>query len=123
MQEPLGLTEWQVEEETQRQRGLDGLHHQVEGLDADELLELSDRFKQQNAPAAVVLGSTEDGRVHVIEANPNPWLSSRTEFPMAARKSGRTYTELIGEIVELAMARPEVAPSKRRRRAPDAPEI
>jgi D-alanine-D-alanine ligase len=47
-----------------------------------------------------------DGRVHVIEANPNPWLSSRAEFSMAARKSGRTYTELVGEIVELAMARP-----------------
>jgi D-alanine-D-alanine ligase len=47
-----------------------------------------------------------DGRVYVIEANPNPWLSSRAEFAMAARKSGRTYVELIGEIVELAMARP-----------------
>ena len=47
-----------------------------------------------------------DGRVHVIEANPNPWLSSRAEFAMAARKSGRTYTELIGEIVDLATARP-----------------
>src|SRR4026209_830612 len=46
-----------------------------------------------------------DGRVHVIEVNPNPWLSSRAEFVMAARKSGRTYTSLIGEIVELAMAR------------------
>jgi D-alanine-D-alanine ligase len=46
-----------------------------------------------------------DGRVHVIEANPNPWLSSRAEFAMAARKSGRTYTELIGEIVELATVR------------------
>jgi D-alanine-D-alanine ligase len=46
-----------------------------------------------------------DGRVHVIEANPNPWLSSRAEFSMAARKSGRSYTELIGEIVELAIAR------------------
>ena len=47
-----------------------------------------------------------DGRVQIIEANPNPWLSSRAEFTMAARKSGRTYTELVGEIVELAMARP-----------------
>ena len=46
-----------------------------------------------------------DGRVHVIEANPNPWLASRAEFAMAARKSGRTYTELIEEIVELAMTR------------------
>jgi alanyl-tRNA synthetase len=38
----------------------------VAGLDADALLELSDRFKQQHAPAAVVLGTTEDGRVHLV---------------------------------------------------------
>src|SRR6185436_17046830 len=46
-----------------------------------------------------------DGRVHVIEVNPNPWLSSKAEFAMAARKSGRTYAQLVEEIVELAMAR------------------
>jgi len=46
-----------------------------------------------------------DGRVQVIEVNPNPWLSSRAEFAMAARKAGRTYTQLIEEIVELALAR------------------
>jgi D-alanine-D-alanine ligase len=46
-----------------------------------------------------------DGRVHVIEVNPNPWLSSRAEFAMAARKSGRTYTRLIEEIVELTLSR------------------
>lgn len=46
-----------------------------------------------------------DGRVHVIEVNPNPWLASRAEFAMAARKSGRTYTRLVEEIVELALAR------------------
>jgi D-alanine-D-alanine ligase len=46
-----------------------------------------------------------DGTVHVIEVNPNPWLSSRAEFAMAARKSGRTYPQLIEEILELATAR------------------
>ncbi|MBI4886895.1 MAG: ATP-grasp domain-containing protein [Acidobacteria bacterium] len=46
-----------------------------------------------------------DGRVHVIEVNPNPWLASRAEFAMAARKAGRTYTQLIEEILELAVAR------------------
>ena len=46
-----------------------------------------------------------DGRVHVIEANPNPWLSSKAEFAMAARKAGRTYPQLVEEIVELAMTR------------------
>jgi alanyl-tRNA synthetase len=38
----------------------------VEGLDADALLDLSDRFRQRHAPAAVVLGSQEDGRVHLV---------------------------------------------------------
>jgi D-alanine-D-alanine ligase len=46
-----------------------------------------------------------DGRVAVIEANPNPWLASKAEFAMAARKSGRNYTQLIEEIVDLASAR------------------
>ena len=46
-----------------------------------------------------------DGRVQVIEVNPNPWLSSRAEFAMAARKSGRTYPQLVEEIIELATAR------------------
>jgi D-alanine-D-alanine ligase len=48
---------------------------------------------------------TPKGEVYVIEANPNPWLSSGAEFSMAARKAGRTYTQLIGEIVDLARAR------------------
>ena len=46
-----------------------------------------------------------DGRVAVIEANANPWLASKAEFPMACRKSGRNYTQLIEEIVELALGR------------------
>ncbi len=46
-----------------------------------------------------------DGRIHVIEVNPNPWLSSRAELAMAARKAGRTYAQLVEEIVGLASAR------------------
>jgi D-alanine-D-alanine ligase len=45
------------------------------------------------------------GEVYVLEANPNPWLSSKQEFAMAAKASGRSYSQLIGEIVDLAMAR------------------
>jgi alanyl-tRNA synthetase len=36
------------------------------GLDVDALLAESDRIKQERAPAAVVLGSSEDGRVHLV---------------------------------------------------------
>jgi D-alanine-D-alanine ligase len=46
-----------------------------------------------------------DGQVAVIEVNPNPWLTSKAEFVQAARKSGRTYPQVIEEIVTLAMAR------------------
>jgi alanyl-tRNA synthetase len=38
----------------------------VEGLGADALLDLSDRFKQRSTPAAVVLGSRENGSVHLV---------------------------------------------------------
>src|SRR5438270_6619592 len=44
----------------------------------------------------------KENEVYVIEANPNPWLASSQEFAMAAKKSGRTYTQLIGEIVDMA---------------------
>jgi D-alanine-D-alanine ligase len=48
---------------------------------------------------------TPKGEVYVIEANPNPWLSSKQEFAMAAKASGRSYSQLIGEIIEMAMVR------------------
>ena len=48
---------------------------------------------------------TSEGKIYVIEANPNPWLSSGAEFAMAARKSGRSYADTMGEIVQLALGR------------------
>ena len=48
---------------------------------------------------------TPEGDVYVIEANPNPWLSSKHEFAMAAKKSGRSYTQLISDILDLALER------------------
>src|SRR5438093_13733756 len=48
---------------------------------------------------------SKKGEVYVIEANPNPWLFSGAEFSMAAKKGGRSYAQLIQEILDLAMAR------------------
>jgi D-alanine-D-alanine ligase len=48
---------------------------------------------------------TRDGKVYLIEANPNPYLASGAEFIKGARASGRTYAQTILEIVELARAR------------------
>ena len=39
---------------------------EVGEMAADALLDLSDRVKQKAAPAAVVLGAREDGRVHLV---------------------------------------------------------
>ena len=38
----------------------------VDGYEGDALLELSDRFKQRHAPAAVVLGSAGEGGVSLV---------------------------------------------------------
>jgi D-alanine-D-alanine ligase len=46
-----------------------------------------------------------DGTPHVLEVNPNCWLSRKAEFAMAAKKAGRSYEAMIAEIVDLAMAR------------------
>jgi len=48
---------------------------------------------------------TPDGRVYVIEANPNPWLAPEAELAIAAKLAGRDYVRLIGQIVEIALAR------------------
>jgi alanyl-tRNA synthetase len=56
----------EVDADVKPVEGVNVITQEVEGLDADSLLDLSDRFKQRNAPAAVVLGSVEDGRVHLV---------------------------------------------------------
>lgn len=55
--------------------------------------------------ARIDLRVDKKGRVYVIEANPNPWLDPTAEFAMAAKAGGRTYTAMIGEIVEQALSR------------------
>ena len=54
------------EPEVRAENGVNVIVQPLEGLDADELLELSDLYKQKHAPAAIVLGSREDGKVHLV---------------------------------------------------------
>jgi alanyl-tRNA synthetase len=49
---------------------------EIPSLGGDALLDLSDRFKQRSAPAAVVLGSRENGNVHLV-ANFDDSVASR----------------------------------------------
>jgi alanyl-tRNA synthetase len=59
----------EVSVEPRSEEEIGGVHvfvGQAVGVDADALLEESDRIKQARTPAAVVLGATEDGRVHLV---------------------------------------------------------
>ncbi|HEX5475033.1 MAG TPA: ATP-grasp domain-containing protein [Vicinamibacterales bacterium] len=93
-----------------------GAYRDTKSAVADDLPEETSALLQQTAVAVyqalelrdyarIDMRLREDGRVAVIEANPNPWLASRAEFAMAARKAGRPYPQLVSEIVELALAR------------------
>lgn len=83
----------------------------VENLDEETTQKLSDtavaayRAVKLRDYGRIDMRLTAEGEVYVIEANPNPWLSSKHEFAMAAKKSGRSYTELIKNILELALER------------------
>jgi D-alanine-D-alanine ligase len=81
------------------------------GLDADTTRRLQETAVQVYAALGlrdygrVDMRLTEDGRIYVIEANPNPWLAQEAEMAIAAGLAGRSYVELIGDIVGLALSR------------------
>ena len=56
------------------------------GVDGEALLAESDRIKQERAPAAVVLGSAEDGRVHLV-ANFDRSLEGRLDAVAVIREA------------------------------------
>ena len=56
----------EVEANVRAENGFNLIVQSVEGLDGEALLDLSDRFKQRHAPAAVVLGGVDDGKVTLI---------------------------------------------------------
>ena len=64
---------------------------EVKAATADELLAISDRLKQERRPAAVFLGTREDGRVHLV-ANFDKSLETRLD----AVKVIRTAAEQVG---------------------------
>ena len=53
--------------------------------------------------ARVDLRLTDDGKIYVIEANPNPQLARDEDFAESAAKAGVEYPELIQRIVNLGL--------------------
>jgi alanyl-tRNA synthetase len=55
-----------VEERRNKAGNVEVIVMELGATSPENMLELSDRLMQQNAPAAVVLGSRDDGRVHLL---------------------------------------------------------
>jgi alanyl-tRNA synthetase len=55
-----------VEERRNKAGDVEVIVMELGATSPEDMLELSDRLMQQNAPAAVVLGSRDDGRVHLL---------------------------------------------------------
>jgi alanyl-tRNA synthetase len=55
-----------VDERRHSVGGVEIIVVEVRDASPDDMLQLSDRLKQQNSPAAVVLGGRDDGRVHLV---------------------------------------------------------
>ncbi len=52
----------------------------------------------------------EDEEIYILEVNPNPDLVDGAAFMLCANASGRTYSETLGSIADLAIARSKHAP-------------
>jgi D-alanine-D-alanine ligase len=63
-------------------------------------------YRNLNLPgyARMDLRLTADGKLYLLEANPNPQLSYGDEFAESAEKAGVSYAELIQRIVNLGMS-------------------
>jgi alanyl-tRNA synthetase len=79
-----------VSYETDASGGVQVIVAHVASTGADELLELSDREKQRAQPAAVVLGSTENGAVHLV-----------ANFDRSLEERGLNAAEVIREAAAL----------------------
>lgn len=62
------------------------------------------RILQMRGYGRVDLRLTEDGKLYVVEANPNPEIARGEDVAEAARKIGMGYTELIDRIVTLGLS-------------------
>jgi D-alanine-D-alanine ligase len=63
----------------------------------------------------VDLRLTDDGEIFVIEVNANCYLDRNSEFAMAAEAQGIDYDALVNQIADLAIARREGTPGRKRR--------
>lgn len=64
------------------------------------------RMLELDGYARVDYRLTPDGRIYLLEANPNPEIAEKEEFASAAAAAGLRYRQLMTRVLSLALARP-----------------
>ncbi len=90
----------------QKKHGIDSGAAELEPASAlaiQELCKRSYRILMMSGCARIDLRLSAEGRAYVIEANPNPQLSSDEDFAQAALAAGMKYPELIQRLLGLGL--------------------
>jgi D-alanine-D-alanine ligase len=94
----------------QKKHGIDA--RRAENLDPamaraiDHTTRRAYRMLELDGYARVDYRLTADGRLYLLEANPNPEIAEKEEFASAALAAGISYRQLLQRLVSLALARP-----------------
>jgi D-alanine-D-alanine ligase len=68
---------------------------------AQEISREAYRLLGLNGYARMDFRLTDDGKLHLLEANPNPHLGKNEDFAQSAKRAGLTYSDLLWRILSL----------------------
>lgn len=106
--EPIATARVKHDTAYQRRHGIDIRRASLEPALAREIQNQTRRVYRMlelDGYARVDYRLSPDGRLHLLEANPNPEVAEGEEFASAAAAAGLDYTALIGRIVSLGLER------------------
>jgi len=73
------------------------------GSSAQEISKQAYRLLGLNGYARIDFRVSEDGKLYLLEANPNPHLAKSEDFARAAEKTGLSYADLLWKIILLGV--------------------
>ncbi|MGB0453143.1 MAG: D-alanine--D-alanine ligase family protein [Bacteriovoracaceae bacterium] len=83
---------------------------QAVSLSEEEVKRIQDICKRaykrlgMNGYARIDLRYTEDKKIYILEANPNPGIAEGEEFPLSAEKIGMNYKDVLSKILTLGLS-------------------
>jgi D-alanine-D-alanine ligase len=105
--EPIATERVKWDRDYQKRLGVENVPAELPGELAARIARVARRSYRALALsgyARLDLRLSEDGRIHVIEANPNPDLMDDEDLALAAARAGISYARLIQRIIALGIA-------------------